>query len=127
MPDATRLAQLYNLTVEDYYRILRYQGGNCGLTKRPSARLVVDHCHATGTIRGLIDWQINKGLAFFDDDPALLRLAADYLEHPPVTAALGEVVYGVLGRTTRKPANRRYGPDGALIPWPRRRNEISGI
>ena len=105
-----RLWELYRLTPEDYAAILRYQGGVCAITKRPMKRPNVDHRHSSGLVCGLIDWRVNKGLAFFNDDPKLLRAAADYLEHPPATAALGAPRYGILGRAKTGKKNKVYGP-----------------
>lgn len=53
-------------------------------------------------IRGLLSCWANKGLAYFDDDPAQLRRAADYLENPPAVTALGRQVFGLLGKARRK-------------------------
>jgi hypothetical protein len=113
-----RLWELYRLTPEDHAAILRHQGGVCAISKKPMRRYGTDHCHATGLIRGIIDWRINKGLAFFNDDPKLLRAAADYLEHPPATAALGAPRYGLLGRAKQGKKNKVYGPATKL---PKRR------
>jgi len=114
-----RLKLLFNITAEEYDAVLKFQKGVCAITGKPSKRLVVDHDHATGLVRGFIDWKINRALEAFKDNPALLRRAADYLENPTVTAALGENVYGVVGRVTRKAKNRRYGPHGTKQPQKR--------
>ena len=42
--------------------------------------LAVDHNHKTGTIRGLLCLNCNVGISNLKDSPAILRLAAEYLE-----------------------------------------------
>jgi hypothetical protein len=39
---------------------------------------VVDHCHDTGLVRGILCFKCNKGS--YDENPKLLRAAADYFE-----------------------------------------------
>lgn len=48
----------------------------CGTTEK----LRVDHCHASGSLRGLLCDSCNKGLGFFKDDPKRLRAALRYLK-----------------------------------------------
>lgn len=118
--DARRRA-IYNISSEEYEAVLAYQNGRCAITGRLPATLslAIDHDHRTGLIRGLLGNQANKGLALFQDNPEWLRRAADYLENPPVTTVIGEPVYGVQGRVTKKAKNRKYGPDGTKTPQPR--------
>ena len=42
--------------------------------------LVIDHCHETDEFRGLLCPTCNIGLGQFKDNPALLRMAAEYLD-----------------------------------------------
>ena len=52
----------------------------------PRLHIHADHCHTTKTPRGILCTRCNHGLGQFSDDPARLRRAADYLEHPPLEA-----------------------------------------
>ena len=81
----------YGLTIDDYERIRDSQGGGCAICFRvdPVGRvskhtseywLHVDHDHRTGAIRGLLCGECNTVLGKMNDDPALLRRAADYLD-----------------------------------------------
>ena len=40
----------------------------------------VDHCHATGKVRGLLCMNCNLALGYLKDSPAVTRRAASYLE-----------------------------------------------
>jgi hypothetical protein len=108
---AKRWWDLYRITPTDYDEILRFQKGECPITGNSLITGVsnVDHCHRSGKVRGLLSPMVNKGLAFFRDDPALLRAAADYLENPPATIALGAPRYGLIGKAIRK-KKPIYGP-----------------
>ena len=97
-----RLWELYRITDADYEAVLAAQGGVCAITGLTSSRnFNVDHDHKTGLFRGLLSGWANKGLSFFDDDPAQLEAAARYLRNPPAVAAIGER-YGLLGKAKRK-------------------------
>lgn len=56
------------------------EGVPCDLCGLPFKRLVQDHCHTTGTLRGKLCRRCNLALGFMKDDSSLLRKAADYLE-----------------------------------------------
>ena len=73
----------YGITLEDYALMLAEQGGVCAICGTPPSEarvLDVDHCHESGTVRGLLCRSCNLCLGRMSDDPDLLRRAADYLE-----------------------------------------------
>lgn len=71
----------YGITLEDYYRMVKEQGGRCAMCKRFFGhRLVVDHCHRTRRVRRLLCHGCNVGFGFFREDANALRTAADYSE-----------------------------------------------
>ena len=57
------------------------QDGKCAICgKEPEdRRLAMDHCHATGRIRGLLCMHCNVGLGMFKDKKELLEQAIAYL------------------------------------------------
>ena len=52
----------------------------CGICKTPGKPLCVDHCHATGKVRGLLCRDCNLGLGNYKDNPVFTRAATAYLE-----------------------------------------------
>lgn len=83
----------FGITVEEYRRMWDKQKGVCALCAKPETAkhqngtvksLAVDHCHDTGKIRGLLCWVCNTGIGKLQDSPALLRLAAEYIERQGV-------------------------------------------
>ena len=78
------LAQKYTLTAEQYEAMYAAQSGKCVLCQRqPERSLVVDHCHVTGAVRGLLCNNCNSDLASADLDMSWLERAGAYLRHPP--------------------------------------------
>jgi len=65
----------------EYARMLAAQKGVCKFCKRTCRRrLSVDHCHDSNRVRWLLCSKCNSGLGSFNDDPELLREAADCLD-----------------------------------------------
>lgn len=86
---ATQLRLQWRMTPADYDALMRAQGGVCAICGHPerwmpkgkkTQRLAIDHDHATGFVRGLLCRRCNQMLGQYEDDAALLRRAADYLE-----------------------------------------------
>lgn len=74
----------YGITLERYDEMLAAQGGVCAICAQPeqrkeTANLAVDHCHATGEVRGLLCSNCNRAIGLLADDPERLRSAAEYL------------------------------------------------
>jgi hypothetical protein len=69
----------YGITLEDYKNMYILQEGRCDICKESSEKLVVDHCHTNGNVRGLLCTSCNSGLGFFKDNIANLLEASKYL------------------------------------------------
>ena len=75
-----RLKQVYGLSLQDYEAMVTQQGGVCRICKtKPVRPLFVDHCHASGRVRGLLCHPCNAALGFMRDDPVIAAAATDYL------------------------------------------------
>jgi Recombination endonuclease VII len=71
----------YSIRHEQFLQMTVKQGGVCMVCGQgPAKDLVVDHCHTTGRIRGLLCGSCNMGLGLFKDDPKRLKAAVRYLE-----------------------------------------------
>lgn len=71
----------YNIDIDEYARLLKAQDYRCAICRISfeDSMLVVDHCHETGDVRGLLCNPCNRGLGFFRDDTDALLAAADYV------------------------------------------------
>ena len=72
------LKKKYNMTVEEYDRMMAAADG-CEICGNGD-KLVVDHNHATGEVRGPLCGNCNRAIGLMRDDPRTLRAAADYVE-----------------------------------------------
>ena len=82
-PDKRRTTHLktkYGITDADYDWLYKGQGGRCGICSEPHKRLVVDHDHNSGRVRGLLCRKCNAAIGQLNDSPALLRRALAWLE-----------------------------------------------
>jgi hypothetical protein len=103
------LRRRYGISPAEYDALLAKQGGVCAICrKRSKGRLCVDHCHLTGTVRGLLCHACNVALGALKDDQASLVAALAYL--------------GALPRDgPGSAAQRALAVHAALPPWPTRR------
>lgn len=79
----------YGLTEAAYDEILEAQDHTCPICQRKLIRAhrhtVVDHCHQTNRVRGILCRNCNTGIGQLRDDPKLLLRAARYLETALIT------------------------------------------
>jgi len=73
-----RLQRLYGISLEEYQTLCVLQKEKCAICGA-KGELVVDHCHTTGIVRGMLCSFCNTGLGYFRDEPNLLTQAATYL------------------------------------------------
>lgn len=91
---AADLRRFYSLTIAEYEAMFARQDGRCAIcrvflyslfdvrrNRRRNKRYVahVDHCHATGKVRGLLCNECNNGLGKFRDRQEILLNAVGYL------------------------------------------------
>jgi hypothetical protein len=79
-----RLKKKYNLSKEEYEKLLLAQNNKCAIcnSDTPKGRYSsfnVDHDHKTNKVRGLLCTNCNRGLGFFKDDIELLKKALYYI------------------------------------------------
>lgn len=70
------LKRRYGISVEDFKNMSK---DGCMLCNS-SDKLVVDHCHETGVVRGVLCGKCNTGLGMFQDSYELLSKASKYLK-----------------------------------------------
>jgi hypothetical protein len=74
-----RLRRYYNLSVEDYDRMLEEQDNRCAICRCNFKKRCVDHDHKTGLVSGLLCGRCNRGLGGLRDNYQTVAAAAAYL------------------------------------------------
>jgi len=69
----------YGLTFSQFEEMLIESNDLCKICTRHTKKLVIDHCHETGRVRGLICTACNNGLGMFKDNKKFLENAITYL------------------------------------------------
>lgn len=69
----------YKITLVDYNKIYNLQNGKCKICDLNFDKLVVDHCHDSNEVRGLLCNSCNSGLGFFKDNVYNMKNAIKYL------------------------------------------------
>jgi hypothetical protein len=71
----------YKITQTEYEERFRLQSGMCALCDKPLGdKFVIDHCHKTGKVRGIIHAKCNILLAMADDSLLIIKKAFYYLK-----------------------------------------------
>lgn len=73
------LKKNYGLTPQCIDRMMIEQGGACKICKRTDQKLVVDHCHSTGKVRGLLCKPCNIGIGALYESEEIFMAAVLYL------------------------------------------------
>jgi hypothetical protein len=86
-----RLRTKYGLTEILFKRILKLQRFRCAIckTKKPGGKYKswhVDHDHKTGKVRGLLCFNCNKHLGYFE---RIAKQILKYLKNPPAPKVVG--------------------------------------
>lgn len=82
---AAKLRRDYRITQEAADRMLTAQKDRCAIceraidTENPPR---IDHCHTTGTVRGILCQRCNIGIGLFHDNVEWLERAIAYLTAP---------------------------------------------
>lgn len=71
----------YGITDAEYKRMREEQGDRCAICGKDRP-LVVDHCHDTGKVRGLLCNKCNSAIGYLGDDPTVIERAATYVRTP---------------------------------------------
>lgn len=75
----TRIIKVYGLHPEQYRDLLARQGGACASCEEPSADMHIDHCHASGVVRGILCGACNLAAGLVLDSPERALALRDYL------------------------------------------------
>lgn len=72
------LKQRYKIVPQEYETLLQTQQGKCAVCFG-AGKLLIDHSHITGKVRGLLCSYCNKGLGNFKDSVQVIGNAIKYL------------------------------------------------
>jgi hypothetical protein len=87
------LFRTYGISLQNYEELCKAQDNKCKICNSDgvlrgsfnnSTPLVVDHCHTTGKVRGLLCHTCNSALGQFNDSVSTLEKAIEYLTQQPL-------------------------------------------
>ncbi len=77
-----RLLREYGITEAEYEQRVKHQNGVCAICRKvpeDGTRLVIDHCHESGIVRGLLCDGCNQAIGRLGDTAISVRRAFTYL------------------------------------------------
>lgn len=75
-----RLKKVYNLSLDDYEKLLNDQNKNCAICLKPlTFDYVIDHDHRTGKVRGIVHRSCNSFIGLAKEDTTILENSILYL------------------------------------------------
>lgn len=66
------LKMKYGLTIEQHQAMIKEQGGKCKMCNK-TKRLVIDHCHVSGKVRGLLCNGCNVAVGHYENHKPLIE------------------------------------------------------
>lgn len=85
-----RLLKLYGIDFKRREEMASTQDYRCAICLADftdNRTMHVDHCHSTGAVRGLLCSNCNQAIGLLQDNPEIIRSAADYVEFHKKRAA----------------------------------------
>lgn len=76
---ANKLRNRYGLTPEVFFRMIENQMSKCAICNN-ERKLVIDHCHKTGKVRGMLCHKCNWAIGLLSDEIKILENAINYLK-----------------------------------------------
>jgi recombination endonuclease VII len=113
------LTRRYGISAAEADVMFEAQGGLCAICEEAPADHV-DHDHETGAVRALLCFNCNGGLGQFRDDAAVLRAAADYVEHHRDNPRVGASTNSSPGRLVSPGMVRWLAMQASPLPAVRR-------
>ena len=79
---ASNMKTRYGISVKTFGKLRDVQRNCCLLCKKSFTSITphIDHCHRTGTVRGILCSNCNTMLGLAQESPDILRRAAEYLD-----------------------------------------------
>jgi hypothetical protein len=91
------LSSVYNVTAEEFDKIFLSQNAACAICRSPEPQSrglwYLDHCHKTGTVRGILCCSCNQFLGHLEKRPELLYFCIpfqNFVDDPPAVHSIGK-------------------------------------